>query len=142
MSLAPAEFLDTNVLIYAFSTDPRTETAEKLLAKGCAISLQGLNEFANVAHRKLGLSWAEVGEAIGIVRALCPKVLPIDLRTHETALEIATRYRLGFFDALMISSALRGECRIFWSEDMHHGLEIEGGLVIANPFRATSSPQP
>ena len=142
MSSAPAEFLDTNVLVYAFSTDPRSEIAERLLAKGCAISLQGLNEFANVAHRKLGLSWAEVGHAIEVLRTLCPKVLPIDHETNGMALDIAGRYRLGFFDALMISSALRGECRIFWSEDMHNGLEVEGRLRIANPLLERVSSQP
>ncbi|KQU72922.1 hypothetical protein ASC75_04445 [Aminobacter sp. DSM 101952] len=42
---APDELLDTNILVYAFTTDPRCATAEKLLAKGCLVSVQGLNEF-------------------------------------------------------------------------------------------------
>jgi predicted nucleic acid-binding protein len=50
---APGEFLDSNVLVYAFTTDPRAARAQGLLARGCTISVQGLNEFTNVARRKL-----------------------------------------------------------------------------------------
>lgn len=50
------EFLDSNVLVYAFTDDPRAAAAQALLARRCAISVQGLNELANVARRKLGHS--------------------------------------------------------------------------------------
>ena len=46
------EFLDTNILIYAFSPDPRSAAAEKLLTGRRLTSVQALNEFANVAGRK------------------------------------------------------------------------------------------
>ncbi len=135
MTSDPSEFLDTNILVYAFSTDPRSAIAERLLAKGCTISLLGLNEFANVAHRKLAMTWGEIRMALAAVRLLCPKVLPVDLEAHDHALDLAERHRLGFFDALMVSSALRGGCETFWSEDMHDGLVIDGQIRIANPFR-------
>lgn len=64
MMPAPAEFLDTNILVYAFTTDPRAAITEQLLGKGCVISIQGLNEFANVARRKPGMSWEETNEAL------------------------------------------------------------------------------
>lgn len=140
MTSGSSEFLDTNILVYAFSTDSRAVVAERLLAKSCTISLLGLNEFANVAHRKLAMTWTEIGTALASIRFLCPKVLPLDIETHEIALELAQRHRLGFFDALMISSALRGGCETFWSEDMHDGLEIDGRLRILNPFRTTGAP--
>jgi predicted nucleic acid-binding protein len=54
------DFLDSNVLVYAFTDDPRAEAAQAPLARGCTISVQGLNEFANVAWRKLGKSWPEI----------------------------------------------------------------------------------
>ena len=56
----PGDFLDSNVLVYAFTEDPRTVTARALLARGCTISIQGLNEFSNVARRKLGKSWQDI----------------------------------------------------------------------------------
>ncbi len=73
MNPTGGEFLDTNVLVYAFSTDPRTKAAEQLLAKGCLVSLQGLNEFTNVARRKLGMEWNEIRDALGSIRVLCPQ---------------------------------------------------------------------
>jgi predicted nucleic acid-binding protein len=49
----PVEFLDTDVLVYAFTDDPKGRRAQELLSKGCVISVQILNEFTNVASRKL-----------------------------------------------------------------------------------------
>jgi predicted nucleic acid-binding protein len=135
MSSSPDEFLDTNILVYAFSTDPRGGVAESLLAKGCAVGLQGLNEFTNVARRKLGMDWAEVRASLDAIRALCPVILSLDEDTHSEGLAVAERYGLAFFDALMIAAALRAECRIVWSEDMQDGLLVGGRLRIANPFK-------
>ncbi len=47
----PGEFLDSNILVYAFTTDARAAAAQTLLGRGCVISIQGLNEFTNVARR-------------------------------------------------------------------------------------------
>ncbi|MEJ6783515.1 PIN domain-containing protein [Aminobacter sp. Piv2-1] len=131
---APDELLDTNILVYAFSTDPRGKTAEELLAKGCSVGVQGLNEFANVARRKLGMNWEEIGAAISIIRTLCPRILPLDAETHAEALVQAQRNNLSFYDALVVAAALRANCTTLWSEDMQHGRVIDGRLRIANPF--------
>jgi predicted nucleic acid-binding protein len=130
------EFLDTNIFIYAFSTDPRAAVAERLLSKGCVTSVQALNEFANVARRKLAMSWAEVNEALDVIRTLCPTILPMDIDIHADALVLAERDGLAVFDSLMLAAALRADCGIFWSEDLQHGREIDGRLRIVNPFAA------
>jgi predicted nucleic acid-binding protein len=135
VNATPGEFLDSNVLVYAFTSDPRAHKAQELLARGCTAGVQGLNEFVNVARRKLGMTWVEVRDALAAIRTLCPTILPIDIDTHTDALQIAERYRLSVFDALMVTAALRVDCRILWSEDMHDGLIVEGRLRIANPFR-------
>jgi len=129
-------FLDTNVLIYAFSADPRAATAEKLLAQGCAVGVQGLNEFANVARRELGMSWAEVRDALAAIRTVCPRIVPLDVETHSIGIELAERYRLSVFDGLVVAAAMRGDCTTLWSEDMQDGLLIDGRLRIVDPFRA------
>jgi predicted nucleic acid-binding protein len=131
----PKEFLDSNILVYAFTTDARAASAQALLQRGCLVGIQGLNEFANVARRKLGMPWGEVRDALSSIRALCPTVLPMDVGTHAIALSVAERYGYAIFDSLMIASALQGDCEILWSEDMQHDMVIEGGLRIANPFR-------
>ena len=135
MNATPGEFLDSNVLVYGFTSDPRAHKAQELLARGCTAGVQGLNEFVNVARRKLGMTWVEVRDALAAIRTLCPTILPIDIDTHTDSLQIAERYRLSIFDALMVTAALRVDCRILWSEDMHDGLIVEGRLRIANPFR-------
>jgi predicted nucleic acid-binding protein len=134
----PGDFLDSNILVYAFTTDPRAAKSQALLERGCIIGVQGLNEFTNVAKRKLGMTWAEVRDALSAIRTICRTIVPIDVETHDDALRIAERYGYAFFDALMIASALRADCRILWSEDMQDGLVVDQRLRIVNPFRATS----
>jgi predicted nucleic acid-binding protein len=135
VSRVPGELLDTNVLIYAFTTDQRAGAAQALLERGCLVSVQGLNEFTNVARRRLGMSWRELGEALAAISTLCRAVLPLDLGTHEEALRIAERYGHSIFDALMVAAALRAGCGTLWSEDMQDGMVIEGRLRIVDPFR-------
>jgi predicted nucleic acid-binding protein len=130
-----SNFLDSNVLVYAFTDDPRAAAAQALLQRGCAISVQGLNEFANVARRKLGKLWQELRGDLAAIRTLCPAILPVDLDTHEAALRLAERYGFAMFDALMVASALQAGSTTLWSEDMQDGMLIDGKLRIANPFR-------
>lgn len=129
-------FLDTNVLVYAFTADARADVAEALLAQGCDISVQVLNEFAHVARRKLGMDWSQVGEALTAIRSLCPHVHPIDLDTHVEALDLAARANLSIYDALILAAALRAGCECLYSEDMQHNSRVAGRLRIINPFAA------
>jgi predicted nucleic acid-binding protein len=132
---SPGNFLDSNVLVYAFTTDPRAVAAQALLESGCIISVQGLNEFTNVARRKLGMTWLEVRDAISAIRTVCATIVPMDVETHADALRIAERYGYAIFDALIIASALRADSGVLWSEDMQDGFVIDQRLRIANPFR-------
>jgi predicted nucleic acid-binding protein len=132
----PREFLDSNVLVYAFTSDPRATRAQELLERGCILGVQGLNEFTNVARRRLGMTWGEVREALAAIRIICRTILPINIDTHTGALRIAERYGYGIFDALMIASALSANCGVLWSEDMQDGIIVDRRLRIANPFRA------
>jgi predicted nucleic acid-binding protein len=126
-------FFDTNVLLYAVRPDdPRAERARLLLADGGLISVQALNEFTNVARRKLGQTWDEINEKLGAVRALC-EVKPLTLATHERALALAERYGYQIYDALQLASALENGCSILYTKDLQHGQKIEG-LTIRNPF--------
>lgn len=115
----------TNTIVYAFSKDEKVDIAEEILARRCMTSVQGLNEFANVARRKLGMSWEEVVDASASVRALCSTIAVMDLDTHLDGLRLAERYQLSLFDACMVASALRLGCEIFWSEDLQHGFVID-----------------
>ena len=131
----PGSFIDTNVLVYVASGDPvKAEQAEKVIADGGTISVQVLNELANVARRKMRMSWSETHALLSMIRALLP-VQPITVEIHETGLELAERYGLSIYDAMIAASALHAECDTLWSEDMHDGIVIQDRLRIANPFR-------
>src|SRR5689334_20688691 len=104
-------FLDTNVLIYAIAQDDaRTAQARALLQRGGTISVQVLNEFANVAHRKLKRGWPDIVEALAALRVLFPDPQTISLATHRAAVSIAERYGFAFYDALIVASALEAGC--------------------------------
>lgn len=129
-------FFDTNVLVYVVGQeDRRTKAAEALLAAGGVISVQVLNELANVARKKLGMSWEDIDEALGAIRALCPSPLPITSDLHDAARQIAAKYGFSMYDALIAAAALEGECDTLYSEDMQNGQVLEGRVAIRNPFR-------
>ncbi len=132
----PGSFFDTNVLLYVASGDAaKADRAEQLIGEGGAISVQVLNETANVARRKMGLSWAETHAFLSTVRDLLP-VLDLTVEVHETGLALAERHGLSIYDAMIVAAALRADCETLWSEDMQDGMVIDGRLRIANPFRA------
>jgi predicted nucleic acid-binding protein len=127
-------FFDTNVLLYLLSEDNRkADRAEAIIAEGGVISVQVLNEFTSVAFRKLGMSYAEIRDVLATVRAVCQsQALTVD--THERGLDIAERFGFSLYDSMIVSSAVESGCTVLYSEDMQHGQEIGGQLVVINPF--------
>ena len=132
----PRAFLDTNILVYAFVEDPRAAVAEALLAQKCETSVQALNEFANVARRKLCMAWGEVEEALTLLKTLCGTIHPVTLETHTDALRLAQRYGFSIYDALIVAAALRAGCDTLYSEDMQDGLVVEAQVTLRNPFKS------
>ena len=127
-------FFDTSVLLYLFSSDAdKADRTEKLLAKGGVISVQVLSEFTSVGRRKLGMPWDELREALDSIRGLC-RIEPLTEQTYDVAFEIAGRYDLSWYDAMIVGAALLAECRVVYSEDMHHGLRVRRALKVVNPF--------
>lgn len=126
-------FVDTNIAVYAYGPGPKAARAGEVL-QGATISVQVLNEFTNVAVRKLAFGAAELDRRIESIRGQVSSIAIIDERTHDLAREIVFRYKLNFYDAVLLASALLADCDTFYSEDMHDGLVIEGQLTISNPF--------
>lgn len=129
-------FLDTNVLIYAVLDEgPKVETAQFLVASGAVVSVQVLNEFAAVARRKFDKTWAEILEALEVVRALVGEITPLTVDVHDTALAISARLDYGVYDAMIIAAAVGAGCDVLYSEDMQDGQVIDD-VRIVNPFTA------
>jgi predicted nucleic acid-binding protein len=133
----PVSFFDTNVLAYLASGDTaKADRAEAALAAGGSISVQVLNELANVARRKMQMSWDETHALLDMLRGLLT-VHPLTTEIHEAGLRLAERYGFSIYDAMIAASALQAGCDTLWSEDMQHGMALDEGLRIVNPFRGT-----
>jgi predicted nucleic acid-binding protein len=129
-----ASFFDTNVLLYLASADAaKADRAEAVLAGGGVVSVQVLNEVANVCRRKMRLDWAETRTFLQTLRDLL-EVRPLTVETHLSGLGLAERYQLSVYDALIVAAALEVGCATLWSEDMEHGLIVDGRLQVLNPF--------
>ena len=126
-------FFDTNVLVYAQGPGMKGDKARQALADGGVISVQVLNEFANVLRRKFRLEWRVVTAAVADVRELFDSIRPLDIETHEAAVTLAEAHGFSFYDSLIVASALRAGCETLLTEDLQAGRRIDS-LTIVNPF--------
>ncbi len=127
-------FLDSNILLYAIGSEAdKADRADALVRAGGVISVQVLNEIANVCFRKRGFSPDRVAVLLGLFKGLL-QVVPVTLETHDLALKIVLRHRIGVWDANVVAAALLAGCDTLWSEDMHNGLLIQKQLTVRNPF--------
>ena len=135
MPMAVAKvFIDSNVLLYLLSkVAKKADAAEAVLRAGGVISVQVLNEIANVALRKLGMPWAEINQFLALLRSLCA-IEPLTVETHDRGRVVAERYGLSVYDSMIVAAALLAECTVLYSEDMQHGLLVDKQLRVANPF--------
>lgn len=130
-------FLDTNILIYAYSgTEPdKRDIALTILEEHIiVISIQVLNEFIWIMNRKYGISF----EKLQILSDIFWRRFDVALlrkSSVDKALSVANQYKYSYWDSLIIASALENKCKILYTEDMQDGQIIEGKLKIENPFK-------
>lgn len=129
-------FIDTNVIVFGYSfTEPdKQRIARQLISESNSfISVQVLQELANILTKKFKFSFGDVIKTIDE----CRQNNIIHTNTESTIVQgcrIAERYGFSFYDSVIISAALESDCRILYTEDMHHGQIIEKKLRIVNPF--------
>jgi predicted nucleic acid-binding protein len=143
MVKAPRIFLDSNVLLYAYSaTDPDRCARARTLADdpGAVISTQVLSEFANVVLRKFGMPVSEARRRTAELAQRC-EVITVTPATVIEAFRIRERFGFGFLDSQIVASALASGATTLYSEDLHHGQTIDGILRIVSPF-APAARQP
>ena len=134
--MSDSVFLDTNILVYAYSdTELQKQTiARKLVSENISfISTQVLQELSNTLSRKFKKSWPEITEAVKEV-SLSNLVHGNSEATIQQAIKIAEQYKFSFYDSLIIAAALECKCSKLYSEDMTHGQLIEKHITIINPF--------
>lgn len=133
------EFLDTNILVYAYdSTNPnKQQVARELViravAGGCVISAQVLGELAATLLHKI-VPPPRPEDVVAILDALgpVPMVKP-DTDLIRRAVEAHAAYGLHFYDGLIVAAAERAGSQKIWSEDLNAG-QIYFGARVINPF--------
>ncbi|WP_343598756.1 PIN domain-containing protein [Mycobacterium sp.] len=133
------EFVDTNILLYAYvATGDKHDAASALVdrlwrERRGAISVQVLQEFYVNATRKAAKT-ADPEIAVdtlkNLVRWRVHSPLPDDV---IAAAALSSRHRLSFWDAMIVRSAVELRCDILWTEDLNDGQVIEG-VRLASPF--------
>jgi len=132
-------FIDTNVLIYAHDKDANAkhkiakEVLQELWSERTGVlSAQVLQEFYVNVTRKIPspLSKDLARLVVSSYAIWCLETTPTEILA---AFRIEDESRIGFWDALIVSSAAKlGATRIL-SEDLNAGQRIAGILVV-NPF--------
>ena len=130
--------LDTNVLIYADAADEpaKQRQAVSLISElrrtgDAVLSTQVLQEYVNVALRKLRLPPALIRERLAFYRRFDLVVTSPEL--IAAALDLHVLRGISFYDALVVQAAAAGGCQRVLSEDLQHGATL-GGVRIVNPF--------
>jgi predicted nucleic acid-binding protein len=134
-------FLDTSIFIYSFdaSSPKKAAQSKKLIrraieTRGGIVSYQVVQEFFNVALRL----FAKPMSSLEAEQYLSTTFRPL-LSVHSSpalygeALRIAARFRLAWYDSLIVASAIEGHCDVLYSEDFQDRQQI-GSMTISNPF--------
>ena len=132
-------FLDSNVFVYLFddSDHGKQQRAASLIynsiEEGTAcISFQVVQETMNVMLRKIGVSTKETHTFFNRVLVPLWRINPTQA-LYRRGLDVQARYRLSFYDSLIVAAALEAGCQTLYSEDLQHAQIIEH-LTIRNPF--------
>jgi predicted nucleic acid-binding protein len=133
-------FFDTNILLYSISrTDDEAAKRDRAVAlldeEGGALSVQVLQEFYVQATRVTRPDPLQHGIAAGLIRAWMRfEVQDITTAVLTQALDLKVSHGFSYWDSAIIAAARTLGCRTLYSEDMAHGREVEGVLIV-NPFR-------
>lgn len=132
-------FIDTNIVVYAFSLDLEQKMIAKQLIKdahkkGGCLSFQVIQEFLNTSTKKFKIPLKKEDTQKYLSEILFPicEVFPSE-KLYYNSLDIHEQFKYSFYDSLIISAALESNCKFLYSEDMQHNQKIYD-LIIVNPF--------
>jgi predicted nucleic acid-binding protein len=137
--MGAACFLDTNILVYAAAgkedePEKHARSVDIIRDSDVVLSTQVVGEFLYVSRRKylkvMGVAqinnWADS-------LMLFPSV-DIDQAIIRSALFVAERYQISFWDAALIAASERLAAKTLYTEDLSHGQKY-GSVTVINPFR-------
>jgi predicted nucleic acid-binding protein len=132
-------FIDTNILIYAHDIDAnaKNDIAKAVLRelwseRTGVLSMQVLQEFYVNVTRKIPspLSKDSARSVVSAYLPWCTETTPAEI---SAAFRIEDESRVGFWDALIVSSAVKSGATRILSEDLNAGQRV-AGILIENPF--------
>ena len=133
-------FVDTGVLIYAHDLDAgeKRAIAEHVLRQlwqdeSGVLSTQVLQEFYVNITRKIAtpVSRRDARDLINAYRVW--PVATMDVGDVLAASDLEERFRINFWDAMIIVAALKSGAAVVLSEGLHQGHGVRG-LEVRNPF--------
>ena len=137
--IAPV-FVDANVLVYLHDVNelvkqPRVAGWMAWLWREQAgrTSMQVLSEFYVIVTRKLRPAMSRDAAWSVVTSLLAWQPQPIDAMLLRRAREIEMRYRLSWWDSMVVAAAQLQDCAVLLTEDMHDGA-MYGGVTVRSPF--------
>lgn len=134
------EFVDTNVLVYAFdsSAAQKQQAAQRLLERlwesgtGC-LSIQVLQEFFVTVTKKVAKPLPADDAKARIREFSAWTVFSPTADDILAAIDLHTQAKIGFWDAMIVLAAAESGCDVLWTEDLSDG-QLLRGVRIRDPF--------
>ena len=136
-------FIDTNVLLYAISRDPREREKgrranEILTQRDLALSVGVLQEFYVQATRESRPDPITHAQAVDLVESFMRfPVAPVTAELMLAAFATRRRFRISYWDAAILEAARALDCDVVLSEDLSADADY-AGVRVENPFEAVS----
>lgn len=130
--------LDTNVLIYAASSEPaeeakRARAVDLIGTVSFGVSAQVLQEFYVVATRKAKRTLSPSRALWWLERFMMFPCVDTDIALVHEAAQRAESYRISYWDAAVLAAAERLGAPILYTEDLNNG-QAYGSVRVVNPF--------
>jgi predicted nucleic acid-binding protein len=104
------------------------------------VSTQVINEITNILYKKFKLDTKNIEDVILEIDNNF-NVVNFSVTTQIKAIKIKEKYKLQYYDSLILATALENGCTLLYSEDMQHEQIIENKLKIINPFKSCQDDQ-
>ncbi len=137
-------FVDTNILMYAHDTaaGAKHERARTLVERlwrerSGVVSTQVLQELAVNLRRKARRPLNAIETREIVVDYLTWHVVVNDGDAVLGALEVEERFKISFWDALIVQAAQTAGVETLYSEDLADG-QVYGSVRVANPFNRSA----
>jgi predicted nucleic acid-binding protein len=143
-SMSDKFFVDTNILVYAHDkaagakhTRAKALVEELWRERTGVVSTQVLQELCVNVRRKAGRP-VDLNTAREIVADyLAWEVVTNTGQSILEALELEQRYRISFWDALVVQAAQSSGAAVLYSEDLSDG-QTYGGVLVVNPLNVAT----